>query len=303
MIKKTLYFGNPKYLSCRNFQLIASEPHAKGIDHMLDKSIPIEDIGVVILDHPQITITQMLLTRLLENNVALIQCNERHLPQGLMLNLDGHSLQQMKFKHQLEASLPLKKNLWQQTIQAKIRNQANLLKRSGVEVDNMKYWMQEVKSGDAGNYEARAAVYYWKHFLPDSFEFTRDQSGFPPNQLLNYAYAILRGVVARGLVASGLLPTLGIFHRNQYNAYCLADDIMEPYRPYADNLIRNLVLNGVAYQEITTEIKKILLTLPVVDIMIDGQKSPLMVGLQRTTTSLAACFAGEQRKILYPEFE
>jgi CRISPR-associated protein Cas1 len=301
MIKKTLYFGNLMYLSCRNNQMVMSVPHAKGFDHMLDNTIPIEDIGVVILDHSQITITQFLITRLLENNVALINCDESHLPKGLMLNLAGHTLQQSRFQTQIEASVPLKKNLWQQTVQAKIRNQAAVLRRIGIDTDNMMYWAREVKSGDTENHEARAAAYYWKNFLPATWQFTRQRDGVPPNNLLNYAYAILRAVVARGLVASGLLPTFGIFHRNQYNAYCLADDVMEPYRPFADWVVRELVMSGKPVHELTTELKRELLQIPTLDILIDDKRSPLMVGLQRTTASLVACYEGETRKIIYPE--
>ncbi|MFN6341091.1 MAG: type II CRISPR-associated endonuclease Cas1 [Bacteroidota bacterium] len=301
MIKKTLYFGNPMYLSCRNQQLVISVPHAKGIDHLLDHTVPIEDIGVVILDHKQITITQTLITQLLENNVAMITCDDSHLPKGLMLNLAGHTLQQTRFQAQLEATVPLKKNLWQQTVQAKIRNQAAILRRIGVGTENMMHWLHEVKSGDTENHEARAAAYYWKNFLPVTHQFTRQRDGIPPNNLLNYAYAIIRAVVARGLVASGLLPTFGIFHRNQYNAYCLADDVMEPFRPFADWMVREWVMSAKPYTELTKDIKKELLLLPTVDVLMEEKRSPLMVGLQRTTASLVACFEGTSRKIIYPE--
>jgi len=289
------------YLSCRNDQLVMSVPHAKGIDHTLDNTVPIEDIGVVILDHSQITITQYLISKLLENNVALINCDETHLPKGLMLNLAGNTLQQTRFQAQLEASVPLKKNLWQQTIQAKIRNQAAVLRRLGIDTDNMMYWMREVKSGDTENHEARAAAYYWKNYLPANFQFTRQRDGIAPNNLLNYAYAILRAIVARALVASGMLPTFGIFHRNQYNAYCLADDIMEPYRPFADWIIREWVMSGKPFIELNKDIKRELLMLPTTDILIDDKRSPLMVGVQRTTASLIACYEGSTRKIMYPE--
>jgi CRISP-associated protein Cas1 len=302
MIKKTLCFSNPAYLSCQNNQLVIGIPNAKGYDKMLGNTIPIEDVGVVVLDNRQITVTQHLLAKLSEHNVALINCDEKHLPTGLMLNLNGHTLQQARFTAQINASLPLKKQLWQQTIKSKITNQAAALRKTGVPTDNMMFWATEVKTGDGEFHEARAAAYYWAHFFNPALQFKRDPDGLPPNNLLNYGYAILRATVARGLMASGLLPTLGIFHRNQYNAYCLADDVMEPYRPFVDELVRNMVNSHTDTCELTTNIKKELLGIPVLDIKIDGKRSPLMVGLQRTTASLAACFEGSTRKIIYPEF-
>lgn len=301
-MKKTLYFGNPAYLSCQNNQLVISLPNAKGFDKMLNNTIPVEDIGVVILDHQQITVTQQLLTQLLENNVAFINCDNKHMPIGLMLNLSGHSLQQTRFKAQIDASIPLKKQLWQQTIKAKIYNQATLLQKNGVATQNMQYWVNQVKSGDAENHEARAAAYFWQNLFTPDLNFKRDRDGEQPNGILNYGYAILRATVARGLVSSGLLPTLGIFHRNQYNAYALADDIMEPYRPFVDELVLNITKSGEKLNELNINHKKQLLNIPVVDVKIDGKRSPLISGLQRTTASLVACFEGSERKILYPEF-
>jgi CRISPR-associated protein Cas1 len=266
-------------------------------------TIPIEDIGVVLLDHQQITITQGLVNALLENNVALITCDNSHHPLGLMFPLAGNKLQSERFKYQTEASVPLKKQLWQQTVSAKILNQARLLKSRGIEVDNMYYWSSNVKSGDTENYESRAAVYFWKTIFPPQMEFTRSREGDPPNNILNYGYSILRAIVARGLVSSGLLPTLGIFHRNKYNAYCLADDIMEPYRPYVDQIVLEIIDSNENIDEVTTSIKRKLLEIPTRTIRIGGEVSPLMVGLQRTTASLYKCFEGSSKKIIYPEFE
>ena len=296
MIKRTLYFGNPAYLKTTNEQLVIEM-----LDSGEHKTIPIEDIGILILDHQQITITQALMAKLLANNTALITCDATHHPVGLQLCLDGHTLQSQKFKNQIMASAPLKKQLWQQTIIAKIRNQAALLTSERCETKYLDTLASTVKSGDSTNNEAKAALYYWKHLFPEFLHFRRDRFGSPPNNLLNYGYTVLRAIVARSLVASGLLPTLGIFHRNQYNAYCLADDIMEPYRPYVDRLVCNIVrLNG-NYLEMTPSMKKELLTIPVIDVEIDGQKSPLMIGVQRTTASLSKCFEGGQRKLSYPE--
>lgn len=265
-------------------------------------SRPIEDIGVVVLDHKQITITHGLLTALLENNVAVVHCNDTHHPVGMMLNLDGHTLQTQRFRNQIEASEPLKKQLWQQTVAAKIANQSALLKRLNKDVKTLDFMVRDVKSGDPDNYEARAAAHYWgvifSEFVP---EFRREREGVYPNSLLNYGYAILRAAVARALVGSGLLPTLGIFHRNQYNAYCLADDIMEPYRPFVDWAVYNHLKERGVIEELDQTAKQTMLVVLSRDTQFDKDRSPLMVGLTKTTASLAACFEGTRRKINYPK--
>jgi CRISP-associated protein Cas1 len=297
MIKRTLYFGNPSYLKTSNDQLDIQLVETGEV-----KTAPIEDIGLLILDHQQITITQACIAKLLANNVALITCDVTHHPTGLMLNLDGHTLQSQKFQAQMEASVPLKKQLWQQTVIAKIENQAALLRKQQKEYKLLLNYAKDVKSGDSENQEAKAAAYYWKNVFPEFVHFRRDRYGLPPNNFLNYGYAILRATVARCLVGSGLLPTLGIFHRNQYNAYCLADDIMEPYRPFVDGLVCTMIDARKQAFEITPAYKKKLLTIPALDVVCDGQQSPLLNAVQRTTASLAKCFEGKVRKIIYPEF-
>jgi len=309
MIKRTLYFGNPTYLSMLNNQLIIKLPEVEKNENLPDsfkkqsvRSIPIEDIGIVILDHKQITLTHGLLENLLENNSAVITCDSSHLPVGLLLPLSGNTTQQEKFTDQIEASLPLKKHLWQQTIKAKIENQSEVLnKNRGVIVNNMKVWANDVRSGDPDNYEARAAAYYWKNLFPEIPDFTREREDAPPNNLLNYGYAILRAIVARSLVSSGLLPTFGIHHHNRYNAYCLADDIMEPYRPYVDEIVLKITDQRLDYTQLSTQIKTELLSIPVAEVFINGQRSPLMVAVSQTTASLSRCYSGELRRITYPE--
>lgn len=303
MIKKTLYFGNPAYLSLRLEQLVVKTPSGAADatkDDFTTRTIPIEDIGVVVLDHRQITLTQGVMETLLDNGCALITCDSSHLPTGLMLPLSGHTLQSERFRDQLDASLPLKKQLWQQTIQAKIANQAASLEYSTRrEHRNMKIWATQVKSGDSENIEARAAAYYWKTIFPDNPDFLRGQFEAEPNGLFNYGYAVLRAIVARALVMSGMLPTLGIHHHNRYNAYCLADDIMEPYRPYVDRMVVDIIAQS-GDKSLSQAAKVRLLSLPVIDVEIDGHTSPLMVAVSTTTASLAKCFSGEMRKILYP---
>jgi len=314
MIKRTLYFGNPAYLSKKDMQIVIKypdskkeaaetlekDPNEKYLERGNINTIPIEDIGIIVLDNQQITITQGLLAALLENNTALVSCDFSHMPAGLFLPLQSNLVQSERFTAQINATEPLKKQLWQQTIGAKIYNQAAVLRNRKKPNNNMKRWAKEVRSGDADNLEGRAAAYYWKSVFPPELEFKRDRYGLPPNNLLNYGYAILRAVVVRGLVSSGLLPTLGIHHHNKYNAYCLADDIMEPYRPYVDEIVCTFVEDGEDYTELTPSIKKQFLTIPATDIFIDGEKSPLMVGMQKTTSSLVKCFNGEAKKIIYP---
>lgn len=303
MIKKTLFFGNPAYLSVKNSQLVVKRTDSETQQDVV-RTVPIEDIGVVVLEDRQITITNVALDALLQNNCAVITCDEKHMPAGMLLPLEGNTIQSERFANQIDASLPLKKQLWQQTVQAKIRNQASVLKRlSGVEVGCMLAWANDVKSGDSDNLEGRAAAYYWKNIFPSLPGFTRDREGEMPNNLLNYGYAIVRAVIARALVASGLLPTLGIHHHNRYNAYCLADDIMEPYRPYVDELVVNIMRSDIDYGELTPELKKQLLGLPVTEVLIGGQRSPLMVAASQTTASLCKCYSGELRKMAYPTME
>lgn len=297
MIKRTLFFGNPAYLSTKNEQIVISYPDKE----QETKTVAIEDIGVIVLENQQITITNGLLEKLINNNVALINCDQYHLPIGLLMPLSGHTEQTERFKNQINASVPLKKNLWQQTISAKIMNQAGLLKEKGIPCRKMELWAKEVTSGDALNHESRAAVFYWKNLIPIA-NFTRGQKGIPPNNLLNYGYAILRAITARAIVSSGMLPTLGIFHRNKYNAYCLADDIMEPYRPYVDLIVCHIMETEDSFDELTIEIKKQLLNIATIDVCIDGKNSPLMVAMSRTTHSLHECFEGTARKILYPVY-
>lgn len=309
MIKKTLCFSNPIYLSLRNAQLVLHLPEVESnktlpeaIKKEAEHTIPIEDIGVVILDNRRITITSGVMEALLENNCAVITCNQKSMPVGLLLPLCANTTQNERFRSQLEASLPLRKQLWQQTIKQKILNQEYVLRtNTDKETNCMRVWSNDVRSGDPDNLEARAAAYYWKNLFINYPNFVRDREGTPPNNLLNYGYAILRAIIARALVGSGLLPTLGIHHHNRYNAYCLADDIMEPYRPYVDQLVLDIIQCNSEISDITRDLKMQLLGIPMLDVVINGKRSPLMIATQQTTASLARCFAGENKRISYPE--
>ncbi len=301
MIKRTVCISTPCLLRYQDDQMKVKYDHVKGYEHLPEKSVPIEDIGVLVLEHQQITLTHYLLDKLVQNNTAVITCDQKMHPSGMLLNLEGNTIQSERFRAQIEATEPLKKQLWQQTVQAKIANQAAVLDQWAINSNRLKTLQKTVKSGDTDNHEAQAAAYYWSHLFPEIWQFFRKREGPPPNNLLNYGYAILRAMVARAIVGSGLLPTLGIFHRNRYNAFCLADDIMEPYRPFVDVIVRKIIDETSAVDNLTQELKAKLLWLPAADVLIDGNKSPLMVATQRTAASLARCFAGEQRKIIYPE--
>jgi CRISPR-associated protein Cas1 len=318
-MKKTLCFGNPAYLRAGLRQLEIEQP-ASADAPMRKTTVPFEEIGIVILENPQITISHVALAALLEQNVAVITSNEKHMPTGLLLPLDGHTLQARRFREQIEASVPLKKQLWQQTVRQKILNQARALSSQKIDATPLIRWQSDVRSGDPDNLEARAAAWYWPKLFQntplfqDFFDaaspddFIRERYGDWPNCLLNYGYAILRAVIARALVGAGLLPTLGIHHRNQYNAYCLADDIMEPYRPFVDQLVCQILHNHPQPPEpnkngdmLSPALKRQLLVIPVMDVRMDRKKSPLQIAAQRTAASLASCFAGQERMILYPE--
>ncbi|MDX2045812.1 MAG: type II CRISPR-associated endonuclease Cas1 [Chitinophagaceae bacterium] len=301
MIKRTICIENPAYLKCRNEQLLVSYDGIRGYEEIPDKTVPVEDIGILVLEHRQITITHYLLDLLLQNNVAVVTCNATRHPTGLLLNLDGNTVQSERFRAQTDAAEPLKKQLWQQTVKAKISNQAKLLAKYQVPAEILKTYSQNVRSGDVDNNEAKAAAYYWQNLFPPSWMFYRKRDGMPPNNLLNYGYAILRACVARALVGSGLLPTFGIFHRNRYNAYCLADDIMEPYRPFVDSVVRGIIDKTSHVQTLTQELKVQLLNIPAMDVTLENETSPLLIAVQRTSASLTRCFLGEEKKLLYPE--
>ncbi|WP_418409552.1 type II CRISPR-associated endonuclease Cas1 [Alistipes putredinis] len=295
MLKRTLFFSTPYCLSLRNGQMIIHTREAPD----QRKSIPIEDIGFVVLEDQQTSITLPLLNALSDNNVAVILCGENRMPNAMLMNLDSNSTQGESYRAQIEASEPLKKGLWKQIVEAKIRNQAALLRKLKRDGDKLKPYYMNVKSADADNREGIAAKIYWIELFGD--EFYRSREGSPPNNLLNYGYTILRAAVARAIMGSGLFPALGIFHRNRYNAFPLADDLMEPYRPYVDEIVYRLYTNG--HMQLTREVKSELLRILFVDTRFDKIVRPLEVGLTFTTSSIAKCFAGTQKKVSYPLLE
>ena len=294
MLKRTIYIGTPTSLKLKDNQLIIGDPLTKQVKG----SISIEDMAVLVLDHYQITISHQAMVMLQQNNVAIISCDQSHLPLGLMLPLNGHVTHSERVKLQINCSEPLRKQLWKQTVEAKIYQQKALLFKLEKDVTSMQHYLNNVKSGDTTNMEGIAAQYYWKQLFDN---FTRERYGDVPNNFLNFGYAILRSIVARALVSSGLNPTIGIFHRNKYNAYCLADDIMEPYRPYVDEMVLEWINKPFQPTELSKESKAFLLSIATKDVLIDGLTRPLLVAISATTSSLVKCLAGEQRLIRYPE--
>ena len=297
MIKRTISIGKPCRISLERKQVTFWF-----IEEEKEHKIPAEDIGVFVLDHPQISITHACMNALISNNAAILWCDEKHLPNGLVLPMRQNHVFTEKLQHQLNASQPLKKQLWKQNIKAKIGNQAAVLEVLEKPNEALLHMQKDVKSGDVMNLEARAARWYWKELFSEIASFTRGRYEDSPNNLLNYGYAVLRAVVARALVASGCLPAVGIFHRNKYNAFCLADDMMESYRPFVDLLVIDIVReHGELPENLEKEHKAALLQIPIIDVILEGKTSPLMIAAQRTSASLMRCFEGESKKLLLPQ--
>lgn len=291
MLKKSILLENKASLSTKNLQLLIKTETRESV-------IPIEDIGYLVIDHPEIYISIPALNLLIDNNTSVIVCNTNHLPNGMFLNLNSHHIQQEIFKNQINASSPLKKQLWQQTIVEKITNQGLLLEKITAKKNNFNFLASKVLSGDTSNMEGVAANFYWKSFFEHNFK--RERFGDYPNNFLNYGYAILRAATARALSGSGLLNTLGIHHKSKYNAFALADDIMEPFRPIVDERVAEIMQNYTE-QELNTAIKAELLQILTRTVFFKEEKSPLMVALQKTASSLQQCYAGDRKKIKYPK--
>ena len=295
MITRSIYIGNPAYLKLKDEQLYIMDPETG----QMKGKIPLEDLGLLMLDHWQITVSHQLIQKMMGNNVVVISCDAHHLPHGIMLPLHGHTEFSDRIKDQMEASEPLKKQLWKQTIECKIENQKEVLRRLGNYYEPMMDYRNNVKSGDLTNMEGIAAQHYWKYLI--SLDFLRQRYGDSPNQFFNFGYSVLRSIVARAIVETGLLPVLGIFHKNKYNPYCLADDMMEPYRPFVDWLVMDWLTRNPETEELTKEFKAHILQIAIKDVKIDGKTRPLMVAVKTTVSSLYKCYTGEKRQISYPE--
>lgn len=296
MITRSIYIGNPAYLKLKDEQLYIMEPETG----QMKGKVPVEDLGLLMLDHWQITVSHQLIQKMMGNNVVVISCDAHHLPHGIMLPLHGHTEFSDRIKDQMEASEPLKKQLWKQTIECKIDNQKNVLMKLGNYYEPMIDYRNNVKSGDLTNMEGIAAQHYWKYLI--SLDFLRQRFGDSPNQFFNFGYSVLRSIVARAIVETGLLPVLGIFHKNKYNPYCLADDMMEPYRPFVDWLVMDWLMRHPDSEELTKDFKAHILQIATKDVKIEGKTRPLLVAIKTTVSSLYKCYTGEKRQVSYPEF-
>lgn len=295
MIKRTLFFSNVVCLTLKNKQLQIFNKETQE-----ESSVPIEDIGFVVIENNQIYISIPAINALTENNTAVIFCNEKHLPFSMNLPLDCNTIQNQLFSAQISATIPTMKNCWKQIIEQKIKNQAKVLEKYNINSKQLKMFSQDVKSGDTTNREAMAAKVYWDLLLGDNW--LRDRFGSYPNNFLNYGYSILRAATARALIGSGLLPTFGIHHHNKYDAYALADDVMEPFRAYIDDEVIEYVKENPGIEEISTDFKRKILTVLTRDVSIGKVMRPLMIALTMTSSSLARIFTGNQKELVLPSF-
>ena len=292
MIKQTLMFTSPVSLSLKDKQIVITFK-----DNKDTVTRPIEDVGFVVIENPMVSITVPLLNELADNNVAVIFCDKKMMPKTMLMTLDGNTTQQESYKYQLNASLPMKKNVWKQLVECKIKNQSLLLNKVGKGGGVLKPYYLNVKSGDSDNREGAAAREYWRLLFDDGFK--REREGLSPNGMLNYGYTILRAAVTRALIGSGLYPAFGVFHRNRYNAFPLADDIMEPYRPFVDEIVYHLYYDG-AINELDSQTKRRLLRVLFSDVKMGKVTRPLENALSLTTASLLKMYKGESDKLSLP---
>ncbi len=295
MIKRIVEISSARtYLSIKYSQLIIRE-EGKEVG-----SIPCEDIGVLLVDHRGTTYTHSVFTELLRCGSAVVLCGENHHPTGMLLPIESNSLQTERFRQQIEAKEPVKKRLWKQIVQAKIKHQAKLVGKDSDIYPVLMALRHKARSGDPENIEAQASRKFWPVYLQD-VQFHRDINGIPPNNLLNYGYMVMRAAVARALCSAGLLPSLGIHHRNRYNAFCLADDLLEPFRGFVEAKVRDICEREGVPHELTQPIKAQILEVLYEPVTIAGFTGPLMVALHRTMASLQRCFSGEQKFIDLPK--
>ncbi len=293
MIKRTIEISQqPAHVTVQHSQLVLKR------DGAVVGQAPCEDVGVVLVDHPQVTYSHAALVALAESDAVLVVCGRNHLPVAVLLPLADHTQVVSRLTDQLAVSQPLKKQLWKQLIRAKIRGQAENLAAGMPARSKLLDYARQVRSGDPTNLEAQAARVYWQNWLPEEV-FRRDADGAGLNSLLNYGYAVVRAAVARALVAAGLLPSLGLHHSNRSNAFCLADDLVEPLRPIVDDRARELYRQG--FDQLDAEGKAGLLKLLAEDVRLGGETGPLMVVLHRYVASLVKCFQGDAKRLEIPE--
>lgn len=292
MLKRSLVFTSPAVLSLKNEQLTISVKEVP-----TEKvTVPIEDIGFVLIDNPLISITIPLLNALSESNVAVVFCDAKGMPTSMVQNFDNNLLQGENIQNQISATEILKKNLWKQTVESKIKNQTALLNKLGKNGDLLKPYYKNVKSGDSDNREGIAARIYFQELFGKNFIRDRFTPGI--NLLLNYGYTIIRSATTRAIMSTGLFPAFGIFHHNRSNAFPLADDLMEPYRPFVDEIVFDLQKDHSL--ELNKLTKERLIRVLFCDTYFPKITRPLEVALSYTMSSVARCFNKEQKNISYP---
>ena len=297
MIGSTLYFGNPTKLSIKNKQLYIEQKEKDSI-----RKIPVEDIACIMIDHPQVHINAYTIRFLAQHKVVILFCDESHLPISLLLPLQSHHLPNARERKQLEQNKKLKSKLWKTTVQEKISNQSRLLEQLRKNANPLKRWLKEVKAQDNTNIEAKAAKYYWNNLFDEIPDFRRERFGEAPNNLLNFGYSLIRSMFCRAIVSVGLLPVVGIHHHNQYNPFCLADDIMEPYRPYVDRMVYEIIQEyGDVPMILEKSHKARLLSLNYIDVSIAKKTMPMMNAINKTCYSLVEIFEEKRSKICYPQ--
>lgn len=293
MIKRTVDISEAAYLHLRHQQLlIDKQGETVG-------QVAIEDLGVLILQHPAIVLTQQLIIACQKARVVIVFCDDKHLPYSVILPIaESHTLHTKILRQQVEITEPIRKRLWKQIVEQKIMQQAKTLCLLNIDATKLNRIATQVKTGDTGNSEAIAAQHYWTLLFGKSFKRDVDMEGI--NALLNYGYAIVRAMIARSICGAGLHPTLGLFHKNQYNALCLADDIMEPFRPWVDHCVYKLseqksVLN------VDRENKQYLLALLNESVIYKGKTMSFMIATQYLMADLKRCYSKEQKHLRYPE--
>jgi CRISPR-associated protein Cas1 len=264
-----------------------------------DQRVPLDDLAVLVVAHPAVSYTQAVLTELVAAGGTFVTCDRFRLPVGLLMPLDAHSVQTDRFRKQLDLPKPRQKRLWQQIIQAKIAMQALVLAEQTENDGGLAALIPLVRSGDPSNVEARAARRYWQLLFGQDFR--RDRHAEDHNRLLNYGYAVMRAAVARAVVAAGLHPSLGVHHHNKYNSYCLADDLMEPYRPLVDRAVVTVVEEFGEVPELDKLTRAHLLGALQSWVLLAGEQRTLFDALSRTAASLANVITGEADRLELPE--
>ncbi len=294
MLRKTIEISTPgTRLSVAHRQLRIERPEEK------TATVPIEDIGVLMIDDRRASYTQAVLVELIGSGATVIVCDDKHLPSGMMLPLGGHHVATERHLAQVGASAPTRKQIWRELVAAKLAQQGHALDSFGQTPNGLSEMAKRVRSGDPDNLEAQGAQRYWPMLFGKDFRRDRDAEGI--NALLNYGYAVVRAAAARAVVASGLIPTLGVFHKNRSNPFCLADDLMEPYRPFVDWRVKTMIVDLERVPGLDERpTRAAILTLFSETVVVDGRRAPLLLAIEASAASLARTLTGEDKALAMP---